>query len=162
MPEEEKTSIFRKKTVDSIQSPEVLDDYLKVTSPGVWIFLLAVVFILVGVILWGVFGSIDTSVKFALVAEEESAVCVVPYDSLSDILNAGEVSLAGDSYTLSGELYEPFAVTEDTDVHIRIAGGFDIGDVVIPLALSDYDAANGVFEATVTTESLKPISLLLR
>ena len=38
--------IFRKKSLDRLSSPEQLNDYLHVTSPGIWIVLGAVIFLL--------------------------------------------------------------------------------------------------------------------
>ena len=40
---EKKASLFREKNLKSIESPEALNDYLQVTSPGVWIVLAAVI-----------------------------------------------------------------------------------------------------------------------
>ena len=34
-------TIFRKKSLERIASPDKLDDYLKVTSPSVWVILAA-------------------------------------------------------------------------------------------------------------------------
>mgnify|MGYP007122110349 CR=1 FL=1 len=45
----EKNSIFRKKSLDRIESPEQLNDYIRVTSPGIWIFLAAAIVLLVGI-----------------------------------------------------------------------------------------------------------------
>ena len=50
--EEKKTNLFREKSLEAIQSPESLNDYLRVTSPGVWLVLAAVIALLVGMILW--------------------------------------------------------------------------------------------------------------
>ena len=35
-------TVFRKKTLDRIASPEQLTDYLRVTNPGIWVVLGAV------------------------------------------------------------------------------------------------------------------------
>ena len=42
--------IFRQKSVERISSPEQLQDYMRVTTPGVWMVLLAVILLLAGVI----------------------------------------------------------------------------------------------------------------
>ena len=54
----ENNEIFRKKAVERISSPEKLNDYIHVTSPSIWIALLGVICILVGAIVWAVFGNI--------------------------------------------------------------------------------------------------------
>lgn len=51
-------SIFRQKSIDKVSSPEKLDDYIRVTTPSVWIVLIAIVILLVGGIVWGVFGEV--------------------------------------------------------------------------------------------------------
>ena len=38
-----KQSIFREKSIERIESPEKLNDYLRVTSPAVWIVLAAMI-----------------------------------------------------------------------------------------------------------------------
>ena len=50
--------IFRQKSIDRVSSPEKLDDYIRVTTPGVWITLAALVILLAGTIVWGVFGEL--------------------------------------------------------------------------------------------------------
>ena len=51
-------SIFRQKSIDRISSPEQLHDYIKVSSPGVWLVLVAIIIFLVGALVWAVNGSI--------------------------------------------------------------------------------------------------------
>ena len=51
-------SIFRQKSIDKVSSPEKLDDYIRVTTPGVWITLAAIVILLVGTIVWGMLGEL--------------------------------------------------------------------------------------------------------
>ncbi len=63
----EEKSIFRKKSIDRVTSPEQLDDYIKVTTPSVWLILLATVILIAGALFWAFFGTIhvntDTGIK---------------------------------------------------------------------------------------------------
>lgn len=54
----EKETIYRQKSIEKISSPEQLHDYIKVSSPGAWIVLLAIIVFLVGALVWAVNGSI--------------------------------------------------------------------------------------------------------
>ncbi len=52
------SEIFREKSLERVQSPEQLNDYIKVTTPRVWLVLIAVILLLLGVIVWGIFGRV--------------------------------------------------------------------------------------------------------
>ncbi len=63
----EEKSIFRKKSLERVTSPEQLNDYIKVTTPSVWMILFATLILIIGTLFWGIFGKIqvntDTGVK---------------------------------------------------------------------------------------------------
>ena len=52
-------NLFRKKSLDHIESAEQLNDYIRVTSPSVWLVLLAIVLLLVGMLAWSVLGTVE-------------------------------------------------------------------------------------------------------
>ena len=51
-------SIFREKSIQRVSSPEELNDYIRVTTPSVWIVLISLVVLLVGVLAWSIFGTV--------------------------------------------------------------------------------------------------------
>ena len=55
---ENTNSIFREKSMDKVSSPEALNDYIRVTTPSVWVVLIALVLLLVGMITWSIFGRV--------------------------------------------------------------------------------------------------------
>lgn len=59
--ENKNTTIFRQKSIDRISSPEQLHDYIKVSSPSSWVILIAIIVLLIGVLVWGIFGSITVN-----------------------------------------------------------------------------------------------------
>ena len=54
--------LFREKSVERISSPEDLDDYIRVTTPSVWIVLAAILILLIGMLAWSVFGTVEVPV----------------------------------------------------------------------------------------------------
>ena len=52
------SDLFRKKSLDRISSPEQLNDYIRVTTPTVWLVLLALVILLAGMLLWSILGTV--------------------------------------------------------------------------------------------------------
>ena len=67
-------SIFRKKSLERIQSPENLNDYIRVSNPGVWLILAAVIVLLAGACIWGFFGHIDSAVPVDVHVQDDTAV----------------------------------------------------------------------------------------
>ena len=98
MSEQTKTKLFREKSVEAVESPESLNDYLKVTSPGVWLVLASVVVLLIGAILWGVFGHIRTTSPVAVKIEDGKSFCYVPYVQANGVMAQGVVTLEGKEY----------------------------------------------------------------
>ena len=56
---ESNNGIFREKSIDRVTGPESLNDYIRVTSPSVWVALLALVVLLAGLLTWSIFGRIE-------------------------------------------------------------------------------------------------------
>lgn len=46
-------SVFRKKSLERISSPEQINDYIRVITPGMWILLIVIVLLIVAGIAWG-------------------------------------------------------------------------------------------------------------
>ena len=65
-------SIYRKKSLERISSPEALSDYLRVTSPAVWLILTAVNLLLAGMLIWSSVASIDSFVTGTAQVEDGS------------------------------------------------------------------------------------------
>ena len=53
------SGLFREKSMARVSSPEELNDYIRVTTPGVWLVLLATVILLLGMLVWSIFGTVD-------------------------------------------------------------------------------------------------------
>ena len=57
-----KETFFRKKSLERISSPEVLNDCLQVTGPAVWLILTAVILLFAGILIWSSAARIDSYV----------------------------------------------------------------------------------------------------
>ena len=59
----EQQQLFRKKSLERISSPDQLDEYLHVTRPSLWLLLAAVILILVGMMVWANYASLESYAK---------------------------------------------------------------------------------------------------
>ena len=154
--------LFREKSLEAVESPESLNDYLRVTSPGVWLILAAVIALLVGAVLWGILGRINTTLDIAVSSADGECWCVVPYDALQKVMASDAITIDGQSYQLvHGQDIETLVISEDTNPYLRLTGGLNIGDLATKIPV-DAALADGVYQGTIVTESLQPISLLLQ
>ena len=160
--EEQKSKLFREKSLETIKSPEALNDYLRVTSPGVWLVMTAVILLLIGAVVWGIFGRIDTRAEFAVSSQDGKAICYVPYETAEQVILRGSVDIEGKTYALNtGAEAAVIIVTEEMNPYVRVLGGLNVGDVIVGVPLSEAPE-EGVYKCAVVTESLRPINLLLR
>ncbi len=60
-------NIFRKKSIDRISDPEQLYDYIHVTTPPVWVALLACILLLAGVAAWCFLGRVEVRDEYGAV-----------------------------------------------------------------------------------------------
>ena len=93
----EQQTVYRKKSLERIQSPEQLNDYLRVTNPSVWVILAAVALILAGALIWGSFAYIDSFVTGT--AEVKDGVMTVTFEdeALAKNVKAGMNVTVGDT-----------------------------------------------------------------
>lgn len=61
-----KRSVFRKKNLDKVFSPEQLNDYIKVSNPSIWIVLAAVIILLIALFAWAFLGMIPGTNEVAI------------------------------------------------------------------------------------------------
>ena len=70
--------LFRESALQSLSSPEQLDQLIKITQPRSWIALISIGFILVATILWSIFGSLPTNLQGAgMIVKKEGNFNVV-------------------------------------------------------------------------------------
>ena len=91
--------LYRQKSLDRISSPEQLNDYLRVTSPSVWIVLLAIILLLAGLLFWSSVTTIESYVPG--MSEVKGNVMTIRFDDqqLARNVKKGMVVTVGDTKT---------------------------------------------------------------
>ena len=136
-----KEEIFRKKSLDKIKAPESLDDYIKVTNPGVWILLISVILLLAGAAVWGIFGHIDSTVRTDIYVKSGKVVCCVKNDDIDSVKTGMSVKFH-DFETVTAKVVK------------KQDNGF-------ACSLSSEDILpDGVYSGEIITESVSPLSFV--
>lgn len=155
------TRLFRKSSIDRVNSPEQLNEYIRVANPSVWLVLAAVIALLVGVLIWGIFGTVQTTVETGALVSEGEAVCYVSEQDARR-LTAGMSVTVGD---VSGSIRSIDAVPAQMDGAYAELGrhivGFTQDGLYYGVHLQLSGLADGVYPAVITVESIHPISFIL-
>ncbi|MDD4368203.1 MAG: hypothetical protein PHP39_04585 [Oscillospiraceae bacterium] len=151
--------LFRKKSMDRIASPEQLNYYVKVSNPGVWIILTSIILLLTGLCVWGIWGKLNTTLTVPAVSREGTLFCYVKEAEASSLAQGMTVRIGDAAYPVSMVSDEPVQVPEDFDALVLRIGGLQTGDWVYTVAVSGT-LPEGVYEATIVTDSVAPISFL--
>ena len=95
-----KDEIFRKSSINRINSPDVLNEYIKVSSPSVWILIASIIVLLFGTLVWGYFGKIDSTIPLDFVVNNNGGIAIVELDEAKNVKVGMEVEIDNNSVCL--------------------------------------------------------------
>ncbi len=152
-------TIFRKKSIDKVSSPEQLNDYIRVSNPGVWLVLGALIILLIGVCVWGIFGNLNTTLETVGACEDGTLTCYVTRDNMENVEEGMKITVDGKEYTVASVGKTPVKVNT-IDEYLAYLGGFEVDEWVYELTVNT-DLPNGEYEAEIVIDSVSPISFVL-
>lgn len=152
-------NIFRKKSIERISSPEQLGDYIKVSNPSIWIILAAVIVLLAGACVWGIFGTIETRISVPVVAENGSITAYLDEEQAGTVGDGMEITIDDKEFKITGISSKPIQIDDSFDSYAMHIGGFQDGQWVYE-ATAQSDIAEGTYEASIVTESISPMSFV--
>ena len=155
-------SIFRKQSLDKVNSPEQLNDYIKTASLNVWITVFAILILILSFFVWAVFASLDTTVSVDGVAKNNKVTCFA--ESLGEISVGNKVKIGGTEGTVLSVSKTPVSLNDAAS----LADADDYTLYRLELAQWNYVieiSADGVIEdgytsADIVVEKISPISFL--
>lgn len=154
-------NIFRKSSLERITSPEQLNEYIRISKPGIWIILAALLVLTLALFAWGVFGNIPDTINATGEATGGKLVCYLSPEDAEGVQAGMEVRI--------GDVSGRIANVSDTPLSYNEAAALCENDYTMDaLQLSNWnimltiDAAvqDGLHQVTIITENVKPISFL--
>ena len=156
-----KNKLFREKSMERVSSPEQLNDYIRVTNPSVWIALVAVVFLLVGICVWGVFGRLDTVLTAGAITEGGQTICYVKESDVSKLSHGMKVQLNGEEYAIAEIAAQPVPMDESFPDYLMHLGGIAEGEWAYAVLLDGVGGVDGgIYEAEIVIESISPMTFV--
>lgn len=152
--------IFRKKSMDRINSPEQLTQYIKVTNPAMWMLFVAVILLLAGVCVWGVVGRIDTKLTVCAISDGEQVVCYVSEENMEQVQSGMLVDIDGKEYSVTGISKTPVSIGKDFNEYAMHVGNLKAGQWAY-LVQTDAVLDIGVYTANIIVDRVAPISFIM-
>ena len=157
-----KSQLFREKSLERVSSPEQLNDYIRVASPSVWMALFAVMFLLIGICVWGVFGKLDTVLTVGAITEGDRTICYVKESDIGSVSADMKVRLNEEEYNISEISVQPIQIDAAFPDYLVHVGGITQGEWVYAVVLEDTAGAEGgIYEAQIVIESISPMSFVI-
>ncbi len=153
--------LFRQKSMEKITSPEQMNDYIRVSNPGIWMVLAAVIVLLAGVCVWGIFGRLDTSLQTGGVCQNGRLIVYISEKDFSDISEKAIISVNGNEYALSDIANSPIQLDDSADSYLLHLSGLSKGDWAYALEVDSSGLADGTYTVSVITERIKPLDFVL-
>lgn len=149
------------KKLKKVNSPDQLNQYIRLSNPGVWILLLAIVVLLVGVCIWGYFGKIDTKIKTVVISDNYTSYLYVKEEDMAKIKNGMQVELNKNEniFEITDIEETPEKVTDDMDEYARHLGNFQVGEWVYKCRLNK-NVKEGTYSANIIIESIAPMTFI--
>ena len=154
--------LFRKKNMDRVSSPEQLNDRIRVTGFGVWLLLSGILLVLAGIVVWGIFGRLDTTLPVSAITQQGQTVCYVKEQSISQIQVGMAVDAESGSTTVASIAVVPVQVDDQCPEYLCHVGALSRGEWVYEVTLQDALGEEGsIFAAQIVTESIAPLTFVV-
>ncbi len=156
-------SVFRKSSIDRVSSPEQLNDYIRVSNPSIWIILAAVIILLGSVLVWSIYGTLETTIDKKGISRDGEVVCYLP---VSSEISKGMAAKIGDKEgIITGISDTPISKQEleklygDREEYTLYA--ISPAEWSYEVNIDVEGLANGIVDVSIILESINPISFLL-
>ena len=135
----EKSKAYRQKSIDRISSPDQLQDYMRVTNPGVWMVLAAVIVLLAGMFVATVFGRLESTYTARAKIQDGKAVLLIEGEAADEVDEGMTLRIKNEQ----AKIEDVYWVTQDAVE-----------------AVARIDLPDGNYDAEVVMEVISPISFL--
>ena len=158
---------FNQEAVESFCGTDDLTKTIKMTTPGVWMIGLSCMFLILGILFWGIFGVISTHIETTGMIQNDKVICFLSTE------DAAKVSVGNEA--VSGDLHMRISSLSDLPLSREEASGIVEGDYFLHVMMPGEWAYTVTFDVEegdpekyrgkplsirVTTEHTSPIGLI--
>lgn len=156
--------LFREKTMEKVTSPEQLNDYIRVTSPGVYLTLGAVLVFLVCLCVWSAVGMLDITVETKGLADGSVIYCYLDEEDVQYV----QEGMAVRTEAGEGTVKRVSEIPDDYGTMAQRLGGESIvhalhiqdGAWGYLVEVSQERPSEGLTEVSIVTDRVSPLSYM--
>lgn len=163
-----KKELFRENAIKKVSSPEQLNEYIRVTNPGIWVTLVAIIILLIGVCVWGALGKIETTVDAVAISDGSTVLCYMAGSDEISSVEAGQEVKIDDKTCYIDSVSADAVQVKDCDAladseRAKYLAGVSNKDWVYEISAKSQDesVAAGTYSAKIVIESISPMSFIL-
>ena len=151
-----------------LSSPDQLNNYIRVTSPGTWIVLAAILVLLAGLFFWLFTGQLEVSLQTSIFTNGSDSSAFLTREQLHGLKpgTPARILNTNTSGTITAIASEPLSFVDvESSIGRDNAARMGIDYYsrnLYKLSLNIPEAPQGVLQAVIVIDTVKPISFLLR
>jgi len=157
-------NIYREESVHKLNSPDGLNEYIKVANSGVWMLLVAILVLTLGGLIWCILARLESKVDSAVVVKNEVARCYLLEDNQQYIRDEMTITIGDNSYPLgehSSNMEKLDIDDEQDEVYLHIMNQDSSGWYMIYEIADVKGLEDGVYKGVIVIDSIRPISFIL-
>ena len=156
--------LLREKNVEKVTSPEQLNDYIRVTSPGVYLTLGAALVFLVCVCIWAAVGTLDITVEAKGLADGTIVYCYLDEEDVQYV----EEGMTVRTETGEGTVKSVSEIPDDYRTMAQRLGGESLvhalhirdGEWWYLVEVSQEEPSEGLTDVSIVTDRVSPLSYM--
>lgn len=78
-------TVFRQSSIDRVQSPEQLNDYIKVSNPSAWVVIIASIILLGSILIWSIFGRVEMEKSLTTIGKDGKVIVTIITEKIKPI-----------------------------------------------------------------------------
>lgn len=153
--------LFRSQSIGRVNSPEQLNEYIKVAGPSVWLTLGAVVLLLLGILIWSIFGTCDTKIDACIIVSDSGVVCLVPEDDAAYIEEGMTFTVREQTGSIVSIADEPVRAGAKLDDYQLYELSLKSDDLCAEALIKIEGLPKGTYTEQITVEHIHPISFVI-